>query len=255
MSREPQVIHAKWPAPAHIKAFTTTRLGGFSKDCYSSLNLGAHVEDQQLIVTQNRNVIADKYHFSEDPLWLTQNHGTNVIYANDYTQDTIADAIISPNLDIDSPLVIMTADCLPILLCNERGTEFAAIHAGWRSLANGIVQNTVAGLMSPTDKFFAWLGPCISQKYFEVGEDVYNTFAKIDPNYLSAFESGKKPFKFLACLKTLACNQLKQLGVNQVFQSNECTYSNPKLYFSYRRDGITGRMGTFIYTTKPNRVM
>lgn len=240
-----KIEKANWSAPSNIVAFNSTRHGGVSKPPFNNLNLGAHVNDCPKAVANNRNLISNAYLDSKKPLWLNQTHSTKVIVDEEHQDNIEADAIVSRQAG--KVLVVMTADCLPILLCNQQGTEVAAIHAGWRSLANGIINTTLARMKSPPNSLMAWLGPCISQAYFEVGPEVVNAFANIDSNFMTGFQYQTNSQKYHACLPTLASNQLIAAGVSQLNQNKHCTFKNKQDYFSYRREKNTGRMGSFIY--------
>lgn len=239
------LISPQWPvSKTKILSFNTTRQGGFSQSPYASLNLGDHVFDAREAVIQNRKHIANQCKFTREPLWLNQTHSSIVIDSEQHHPGIEADAIISRTPS--QPLVIMTADCLPILLCNQQATEIAAIHAGWKSLSNGIIRHTLERMHSSPQDIIAWLGPCISQTHFEVGLEVRDAFAAIDNNFQAGFAPHPDPNKTKACLHTLASNQFKTLGVSKIYRSDLCTYQNQELFFSYRREKITGRMGAFI---------
>lgn len=239
------IITPNWKASNNIKAYSTTRHGGLSKAPFSSLNLGSHVGDDLTTVLLNRKSIQQSLQLPSEALWLTQTHSTLILHSDEHTQDKEADAIITNKKN--HCLAIMTADCLPILLSNEKGTQIAAIHAGWKSLCNGIIEKTMARLNTKNDTFMAWLGPCISQKYFEVGAEVREAFCQKSSSNADGFVKNPITHNYHACLKTLARSQLMPLGVTEVTQSQLCTYEHANDFFSYRREGITGRMATFIW--------
>lgn len=241
---KPDIIKANWHAPKHILAFCTTRQGGISQAPFDSLNLGAHVGDKKLDVEHNRQTISQAYQLPCQPLWLKQTHSTKAINSTEYVPNIEADAIISQTNN--QVLAVMTADCLPILLCNQQGNEVAAIHAGWKGLSLGILRRTVEQMQSSNNTLLAWLGPCISQTHFEVGAEVFDAFAKIDPNYQCAFYFNKQTQKYYANLQQLAINQLKTLNIRYYWQAPYCTYQDKERFFSYRRQKITGRMCSFI---------
>lgn len=240
-----KLIKANWPAPQNVHAFCTTRQHGFSQKPFGSLNLGEHVGDSADAVQQNRNLISKQLQFKTTPLWLNQVHGNEVIDSKDYGQNIDADAITSQA--INTPLVIMTADCLPILLCDKQGRHIAAIHAGWRSLFSEIISKTFKQLNIHAHKTLAWLGPCISQQHFEIGNEVKKKFCQKDTINTNAFNLNNDSKKYHACLHTLAKNELMQLGITAIYESDFCTYENSNDFFSYRREKITGRMATFIW--------
>lgn len=238
-----------WSAPNNITAYSTTRHGGISLAPFNSLNLGMHVNDNPAHVEVNRQTIQTSLKAPSPPLWLNQTHSTIVINANEHKPHIEADAIISTQSN--QCLVIMTADCLPIIMCSKDGKKVAAIHAGWKGLCQGIVKKTFKQLNIPASDCLVWLGPCISQKNFEIGDEVIDAFKDIDPKYHKGFYRHPSSNKAHACLKTLALNQLNCLGIFDCQKNLTCTYDNKHDFFSYRREGITGRMATFIWIENP----
>lgn len=240
------VIKAAWPAPSHIHAYTTTRVGGFSQGHYAQLNLAAHVGDDIHTVTQNRDLIKTQLHLPQDPCWLTQVHGTQAVQADTTTGTPDADASFThqPN----TVCAVLTADCLPLLLCNEAGTVVAAIHAGWKGLAAGIIEATVAQLGVHADSLLAWLGPAIGPLAFEVGEAVRTALLADCPTGTSAFQIHEEG-KWLCNLYQLAHLRLSQLGIDKIYGGEYCTFTQRDLFYSYRRDNTTGRMATLIWMT------
>lgn len=235
-------IAPNWPVPAHVKAIQTTRLGGISNAPYDSLNLGDHVGDAPLAVVSNRTLLNTL--LPSEPVWLEQVHGTVVASADMANCRPQADACIARHRD--SVCVVMTADCLPILLCNTQGSVVGAAHAGWKGLAVGVVEATVQAMDVPPQNLMAWLGPAISQQAFEVGDEVRALFVDANSKTSAAFVPGQHG-KWFADIYALARLRLNSLGVAQIFGGNYCTYSDAAKFFSYRRDGATGRMGTFIW--------
>ncbi|MGL6030268.1 MAG: peptidoglycan editing factor PgeF [Legionella sp.] len=233
---------ANWPAPKNISAVTTTRANGFSQAPYDGNNFGLHVGDNESDVIKNRQQLAECLHLPAQPIWLNQTHSTLCIDAeHDTNRD--ADAAVSRSASI--PLVIMTADCLPIMLCDKHGTEIAAIHAGWRGLFNGIIENTLKKMTTAPKDILAWIGPAISQKHYEVGSEVYESFTGTYPQSIRAFET--QGVKWRADLPKIAELILNNLGVNAVYQSNLCTFSLEKEFYSYRRQPQTGRIATLVW--------
>ena len=233
---------ANWPAPKNITALSTTRLAGFSQPPYDLNNLGLHVGDNEQHVLKNRQQLTERLHLPAEPIWLEQTHSTKCIIAeNDADRD--ADAAISHSFL--HPLVIMTADCLPITLCNIQGNEIAAIHAGWKGLFQGIVENTLNKMNSKSSDLLAWIGPAICQKCYEVGEEVYQSFTTKYPMSKIAFVP--KNSKWLANLPKIAEIVLNSNGINSVYQSNLCTFELKQEFYSYRRESQTGRIGTLIW--------
>ncbi len=233
-----------WPAPARVKAIQTTRQGGVSIAPYDSLNLGGHVGDNPLAVERNR-ILLNKLLPSE-PVWLEQIHGTLVANADRASCQPQADACIARHRA--AVCAVMTADCLPVLLCDAQGSVVGAAHAGWRGLRDGVIEATVLAMGVAPQSLMAWLGPAISQEAFEVGEEVRAAFVTIQPQAASAFIAGQSG-KWLADIYALARLRLNTLGVTQIYGGGRCTYRERGQFFSYRRDGVTGRMGTFIWLT------
>lgn len=242
-----QTLLANWQAPHNIKALTTTRKEGFSLTPYSENNLGLHVGDKAEHVLANRASLKQKLQLPNEPEWLSQIHSDIcVIIGEDNNRE--ADAAISKSKD--KVLAIMTADCLPIVLCNKEGTEIAAIHAGWKGLANGVIENTLTKMTSPAKDLIAWIGPSICQSCFEVGGEVFDIFK-------SRFSFAEKHFsarneKWLANLPGLAESRLYQLGLSAVYQSKICTFEEENDFYSYRRQAQTGRMVTLIWFNENN---
>ena len=235
-------IEADWPAPDGIIAGCTTRMGGVSTGPYRTLNLGDHVGDLPASVAENRHRFITATGLAAEPCWLRQVHGNRVTDANPSAIET-ADGVISR--DGLAVLAIMTADCLPVLLCSTEAVEIGAIHCGWRSLAAGIIQRTVDRLESPPSALMAWLGPAISQKAFEVGDDVRDIFLSGIHGASACFEPNERG-RWQADLYALARLYLGDAGVAVVHGGGLCTYGDEDRFFSYRRDGQTGRMASFI---------
>ncbi|MGB1261540.1 MAG: peptidoglycan editing factor PgeF [Cognaticolwellia sp.] len=218
---------------------------------FDYFNLGDHVGDCSKSVAANRQHLLEYLPKTTNIQWLEQVHGNNVVIVTDHNdKPIIADAAITRSRDI--ALAVMTADCLPILLSNQDGSEIAAIHGGWRPLAADIIANTITKMHSKPSDIVAWLGPCIGVAVFEVGLEVKLAFCEISPQFQQAFtavmpesecnESGK----FFADLPLIAKLQLNAAGVTEIANIDECTYANTQKYYSYRRDGKTGRMASII---------
>ena len=242
MDLREHLIIPDWPAPMNVRALQTTRTGGVSSAPYDSLNLGDHVGDAPLAVERNR-ILLNKLLPSE-PVWLNQVHGTVVSDADTASCLPQADACVARHRA--SVCVVMTADCLPILLCDTQGTVVGAAHAGWKGLAAGVIEATVKSMDVAPENIMAWLGPAISQDAFEVGEEVREAFIAIQPHSALAFIPGRKG-RWFADLCTLARLRLNAFGITRIHGGGSCTYREYERYFSYRRDGATGRMGTFIW--------
>jgi YfiH family protein len=238
-----KTIVPNWPVPKNVKAFASTRVGGFSSAPYQGLNLGAHVGDDPSIVEKNRAWLAQQANMPSAPIWLNQTHSTVVAQVSAPTTQVLdADGVFTSASNVVCSA--MTADCLPVLLTNTQGTQVAAVHAGWRGLANGIVENALE-LFS--GEVMAWLGPAIGPQAFEVGEDVLQAFVDFDSQAHQAFTPRDVEGKWLADMSKLATQRLNKLGITQVFDSGLCTFQDKEDFYSYRRDGVTGRQATFIW--------
>ncbi len=238
------VIYPDWPAPANIVALTTTRQGGISEAPYANFNLAAHTGDNAEHVAHNRHLLREIFTLPNEPAWLQQTHSTIAVKIDPHFQSCEADASYSD--EAGQICVVMTADCLPILICNNAGTEVAAIHAGWKGLANGVIETTVNQLQSDPADLLVWLGPAIGPTAFQVGKDVYDLFIQPDSEALAAFNAQAQE-KWLANIYQLARLRLKKLGIQAIYGGDYCTYTDEERFFSYRRDGDTGRMASLIY--------
>lgn len=241
MLNKTHLVFPDWPAPANVKAIQTTRRGGFGATPYDTLNLGSHVQDNPVTVAQNRQLLSQ--YLPSEPVWLNQVHGVEVVDAARCGCVPDADAAFTHQKEV--VCVTMTADCLPILLCDKQGTVVAAVHAGWRSLCDGVIEATVEKMqVSPVD-LMAWLGPAIGPQAFEVGGEVKAAFVAKDAQSDLAFTP--RGNKWLGSLYLIAKQRLASAGVHAVYGGEECTYSQPEKYFSFRRDGATGRMASLIW--------
>lgn len=237
------LIIPSWPVPNNVKAIQTTRTGGVSLPPYNQLNLASHVKDNAVHVAHNRQLLSG--FVPTEPVWLNQVHGTDVIDAGLASCTENADASFTTNNNV--VCVTMTADCLPILMSDKSGTVVASLHAGWRSLCDGIIECTAEKMAAANGELIAWLGPAIGPEAFEVGDEVRAQFIEQDNQAAIAF----KPIgdKWLGNLYLIAQQRLKSLGVTAIYGKPLCTYSNSDRFFSYRRDGDTGRMATMIWLT------
>lgn len=248
----------QWDVPTNVKSMVTTRSGGFSMGAYSEFNLAMHVGDEVEVVERNRNLLVQ--HLPSNPIWLNQIHGVTVFNAIDESTFDVppdADAVVTnkPN----QVLSIMTADCLPILFTHKDGVVIGAAHAGWRGLCNGVIENTVSEMIkvlnqmdignNPQD-ILVWLGPSIGQNYFEVGQEVFDSFMSVarDQNKVkSCFKSHITSGKYLADLHGLAKIRLSELGITKIYESSNCCFKQKENYFSFRRDKVTGRFASLIW--------
>ena len=241
MLKNSDFIIPNWPAPKNVKALQTNRHGGASLAPYHSLNLGSHVGDNPMHVAHNRQLLSQ--FVPSEPVWLNQVHGINVVDAAN--TDCVPDADASFTTRKNVVCVTMTADCLPILVCDTAGTMVASIHAGWRSLCDGVVEATVAKLAAKPADLMAWLGPAIGPNAFEVGAEVRAQFMAKDEKAELAFKQHND--KYLADIYKIATQRLNNLGITQIYGGGECTFTDEKRFFSFRRDGATGRMATLIW--------
>lgn len=238
----PEILVPDWPAPACIGAFVTTREGGVSLGPYASLNLAAHVGDDEANVRENRRRLRGR--LPAEPLWLDQVHGNRCVRAECSQPGVRADAALARRPA--TVCAVMTADCLPVLLCDSGGSVVAAAHCGWRGLAAGILESALAGMEVEPESVLAYLGPAIGPASFEVGAQVRDAFVAREPGAASAFRAAA-PGKWLADLYQLARQRLAAAGVVQVFGGGCDTYTDDKRFFSYRRSGRTGRMVAVIW--------
>ncbi len=242
MSLKEFLIYPDWPAPANVRAVQTTRSGGLSSPPYASSNLGSHVGDSPIVVARNRMLLEPL--LPSEPIWLQQVHGVTVADAAQASCLPEADACVS--VSKGAVCVVMTADCLPVLLCDENGSVVGAAHAGWRGLCDGVIESTVNAMQVPPGTLMAWLGPAIGPSAFEVGDEVRAAFVVKQPAAFAAFVAGAEG-KWLADIYMLARLRLQSLGIERIYGGDFCTFSDPARFYSYRRDGVTGRMGTFIW--------
>lgn len=244
MSQNALLLTPDWPVPCNVHAVCSTRQGGYSAGPYASLNLGEHVADDQALVFINRRHLQQQAAMPGAPVWLQQVHGTQVQMLKRDTPDGLTgDASVTTESGV--VCTVMTADCLPLLLCNRQGTQVAAVHAGWRGLCDGVIEATIAHFAEP-DEVLAYLGPAISQQSFEVGSEVRAAFIACATEAERAFRPGANG-KWQADLYMLARQRLSKCGVQHIYGGSYCTYLQPELFFSYRRDGQTGRMASCIW--------
>ncbi|MHB1331058.1 MAG: peptidoglycan editing factor PgeF [Sulfuriferula sp.] len=238
----PDWIIPDWPAPARVKALVTTRTGGASSAPYAGLNLGDHVGDDPASVAQNRALLRTV--LPAEPVWLQQVHGIRVLNADGDIASTEADASVARRAE--RVCVVLTADCLPVLFCDVEGNVVAAAHAGWRGLLGGMLEATVAAMHVPGADVMAWLGPAIGAQAFEVGDEVRDAFIAEHPAASAAFVA-HRPGKWLADIYALARMRLQRFGVTRIYGGGACTYTEFARFYSYRRDGVTGRMASLIW--------
>lgn len=238
------LIHPSWPLPPGVAACSSTRHGGFSQAPYESLNLGTHVGDDAATVQRNRESLVASAGLPQMPHWLTQVHGTRVLRLDGKAPtDLRADAVYSNQPG--QVCAVMTADCLPVLFSSLAGNEIAAAHAGWRGLCDGVLEKTVAEFAAEPDQISVWLGPAIGPHQFEVGAEVREAFMAVDTAASMAFTPCGD--KYLADIYLLARQRLQAVGITAIYGGDRCTVSEASHFFSYRRDGITGRLASLIW--------
>ena len=243
-------IPADWPAPAHIHAGTTTRLNGASHEPFDSFNLAGHVGDRPEAVAGNRRQLRARLNLPSEPAWLQQQHGNAVIkLEREQTASADGPAPVDGAYTAAAGRVCtaLTADCIPLLLCNRAGTEIAALHVGWRGLCKRIIKHGLSMFDAAPHELLAWIGPYVHQQNYEVGADVIS--ACLEEGLLSGkgdrLES--RPNRWFLDLGQLVKAELYRHGVEDVYGCNLCTFARKDLFYSYRRDGVTGRMATLIW--------
>jgi YfiH family protein len=247
MKRSETFLPFEWPLPAGVRAAFTTRLGGVSQAPWDSFNLGAHVGDAPAHVAANRARLRELLDLPGEPGWLNQVHGAAVA-------DLDAASAAAPTADasvtsaVGKACLIMVADCLPVLLAARDGRRIGAAHAGWRGLAAGVLENTVAAMGVPAGQLTAWLGPAIQQPNFEVGADVRAAFVSGDAGASDYFVPNTRG-RWQADLAGLARRRLRALGIGDIHGGEWCTFADPRRFYSHRRDGKGGRMGALVWRT------
>jgi YfiH family protein len=250
----PVLIVPDWPAPTSVRAGTSTRVGGVSQENYASFNLAGHVGDQAICVAANRDILQQVFALPEQPVWLNQVHGIDVLRRDrnkhvSRSESQTYDACYTA--DALTVCAVLTADCLPVLFCSQDGQEVAAAHAGWRGLVDGVLEATVNSFSARPADILVWLGPAIGPASFEVGQDVRQRFINRWGSYgVSGVEVCFRQAghaQWYGDLYALARLQLKQSGVERIYGGGEDTYVDRQNFFSYRRDGDTGRMVSLIW--------
>jgi len=257
MAAELSILSPQWDVPNSVVAAVTTRAGGVSESPYASLNIANHVGDEPNNILQNRQLLSEKFGVNLRWQWLQQIHGVESVRVSEAKESIEADGLFTQASDL--VCCVMTADCLPIFFAAKNGCEVAVAHAGWRGLAGGIVENTVSQFSVPTIDISAWLGPAIGPCHFEVGSEVRDVFLSqvSNPNNKLLLEQCFSPVenspKLMADLVAVARLKLAALGITDVSGGDYCTYCNEEDFFSYRRDGVTGRLLSMIYIDGEDR--
>lgn len=251
-----KIIRPKWPAPTNVYCGSTLRENGFSLPPYNSLNIADHVGDKSVLVKKNRSYLSKQESIdNKQPeckwFWLEQIHGNQLINLDRENDRNEGDACITSSKY--QCCAVMTADCLPILICDSHGKRVGAIHAGWRGLLSGVIENTLFEFSKKENQIqidaqniYAWLGPAIGKEKFEVGEEIVDQFVQKNSENLNSFKRSNKE-TFFADIYELAKNTLRKLGVNHIYGGDFCTFSDESKFYSYRRDKICGRMASYIY--------
>ena len=227
----------------------TTRAGGVSAPPWDSLNLGDHVGDDPAAVAANRARLRER--LPAEPAWLRQVHSARVV---DLGRDSGREADAAVAREPGQVCAVLTADCLPVLFCDRAGSVVAAAHAGWRGLAEGVLEATVAAMQVPPAEILAWMGAAIGPEVFEVGEEVRQAFVGRHPEAAAAFVPQPAPGKWRADIYRLARIRLGHAGVQAVHGGGRCTFSEAETFYSYRREGVTGRMAAVIWLESSRRV-
>ena len=239
-----QILRPEWPAPAAVQAAFTLRRAGVSQAPYDSLNLGAHVGDEAAAVAENRRRVRVQLQLPQEPAWLEQVHGIEVLDLDESAATGAADAVFTRRPG--RICAVQVADCLPVLMSMRDGSAVAAAHAGWRGLAAGVLEATVKRLAVEPAQLLVWLGPAIGQAHFEVGEEVRRAFLTHDAGAAAAFAANARG-RWQCDLAGLARRRLAALGVSAVSGGSWCTYTDAERFFSFRRDGRCGRMAALIW--------
>ncbi len=244
-----EVVAADWPAPPRIHALQTTRRGGVSRGACATLNLGSNTVDAAQHVAANRQRLRETLQLPREPVWLGQVHGTTVIDAAACTGGETPSADASATTASGTVCAVLSADCLPLLLCAEDGSWLGAAHAGWRGLAAGVVEALVARATTAPSRLLAWMGAAIGSAHFEVGPEVREAFLAVQPESARAFRRGRDD-RWHADLYLLARLRLARAGVSRVYGGGLCTYADAARFYSYRREPDGGRMASLIWRTE-----
>ena len=260
MSDFAEILHPTWNVPEHVKAFVSLRKGGYSLGRYEGLNLATHVGDNNQHVERNRQLLTKQFSLPKQPTWLNQTHSTKIVelladqkqLASNH-KELVAEADAAWTQLNNEVCAVLTADCLPVFFYHHKENKVAVTHAGWRGLLNGIIENTITEMTSTPEYLEVWLGPAIGAEKFEVGEEVRAAFCDLDSGAEQCFKFVKEVENkryYLADIYQLAKRRLYNSGVTSISGGDFCTASDPRRFFSYRRDGETGRMVNLIWMTE-----
>ncbi len=255
MSFSIDTIKPNWDVPDFIHSLVTLRSGGVSRGKYDSFNLASHVGDSVEAVLGNRQLLKKKFNLPAEPFWLEQTHSTNIVELPTLELNELKDTDAAWTGKANTICTVLTADCLPVFFYHPDKHRVAVAHAGWRGLADDILEKTIAAMTETPEQLKVWLGPAIGPEKFEVGEEVKDIFCKTDDCkvddssedcfVLSTSKAGKK--HYLADIYRLAKRRLYNAGVISISGGDFCTVSDPQRFYSYRRDGQTGRMASLIW--------
>lgn len=239
-------LAANWQAPTHVTAFTTLRTGGRGADNYESFNLAAHVGDEPDTVRGNRRILVETLGWTQEPVWLDQVHGSDIVIVDRWRSDTPrADGAVTSIAD--TTLAVLTADCLPVLACDRRGTVVGAFHAGWRGLLAGVLENGLAAMRRAPEDLLVWIGPAIGAASYQVGAEVRDAYLASDPAHEDDFAADGDRWRF--SLVEAAQRRLRHAGIEAAGGTWD-TYRDADLFFSHRRQAPCGRMATIIRMEK-----
>ncbi len=247
-----QIITPDWPAAKNIHAFCTTRKSPEQNKtqvkgaAYADFNLALHVDDNPEQVNVNRQQLLKYYKLPTEPVWLNQVHGCQVIEVPHSHSPSPPTADAAFTRTAEQLCTVMTADCLPLLICNRRGNKVAAAHAGWRGLAAGVIETSVAQFNEKPTELLVWLGPAIGAEVFEVGSEVRDIFINKQAQSAAAFKENRAGY-YLADIYQLARLRLQSMGIDAVYGGEYCTFTDVDHFYSYRRDGTTGRQASLIW--------
>jgi len=239
------IILPNWDVPVHVRALSTTRIGGVSSAPFKSFNLAHHVGDHSESVQRNRKLLEREWLLPDAPHWLNQTHSTDVIELSDKVESVDADAAWTEQKS--TVCAVLTADCLPLLFYHPEEQKVAAVHAGWRGLLDGVIENTLDAMTDFPEQMKVWLGPAIGPDVFEVGPEVREQFMDVNSASESCFTAIIGTDKYLADIYALARMRLQKIGIQSIKGGDYCTYSDSQRFYSYRRDGTTGRQATIIW--------
>ena len=236
-----EIKKIEWNAPDNVKAFITTRIGGSSKGVYKSANLSLDVGDSKSAVMKNREEVRRTLNLPSEPSWMKQIHGTNIQYLNAPKKNIMCDGSYTDQTGVVCS--VLSADCLPIMMCDKLGTKIGVLHVGWRGLDKDLIQKFIKKFKVKPQNLCVWVGPSISPKNYPVREDVYLRVIKISAKIFKGIDRIHWALNLAMAAKVI----LKAEGVNNIFEDKTCTFDSSNLYYSFRRDNVTGRMASLIW--------